>query len=459
MSFQNKKRTQNIFWTIIGLTFICLIINMPQSIPARIKIGKINWEHTFYRPDFKFNLGSFSFQKNLDLKYGLDLSGGASILFDVDTTKIKKEEVSVALESLKDNIERRVNLFGISEASVQLSTENGNHRLKVELPGVEDIDQAINLIGKTAQLSFKGIKEVPPEATASAKFDDVFQDTGINGSHLMSAIVQINPNTSEPEVALEFNNEGTHLFEKATKDFLHKKIAILLDDQIIMAPNVETEISDGKAVINGSFDIKTAKELSAQLNAGALPLPISIIQQSQVGATLGKDSIDKGIKAGLIGLGLVMVFMIGNYGYLGFIADLSLIVYGLVTLTLYRLIPVTLTFPGIVGFILSVGMAVDANILIFARMKEELRKGKPWNVAMELGFGRAWNSIKDANSCTIITALILFNPFNWSFLNSSGMVRGFALTLILGIFISIFTGVVVTRNFLRVLASRKEDIK
>lgn len=342
MSFQNKKRTQNIFWTIIGLTFICLIINMPQTIPAKIHLGKVNWEHTFYRPDFKFNIGGFSFQKNLDLKYGLDLAGGASVLFDIDTTKIKKEEIPVALESLKNNIEKRVNLFGLSEASVQLSNENGNNRLKIELPGVEDVDQAINLIGKTAQLSFKGVREVPAEATASAKFDDVFQDTGLNGSHLVSATVEISPTTSEPEVALVFNSEGSKLFEKATKEFLHKKIAIFLDDQIITAPNVETEIVDGKAVINGSFDNKSAKELSAQLNAGALPLPISIIQQSQVGATLGKDSIDKGIKAGLVGLILVMAFMIGNYGYLGFIADLSLIVYGLITLTLYRLIPVTL---------------------------------------------------------------------------------------------------------------------
>lgn len=459
MSFQNNKRTQNIFLTIIGITFVCLIINIPKSIPAKIHVGNFNWEHTFYRPDFKFNIAGRTFQKQLDLKYGLDLAGGASVLFDIDTNKIKKEEVPIALQSLKDNIERRVNLFGISEANVQLSNENGNNRLKIELPGVEDVDQAITLIGKTAQLSFKGVKDVPPEATASTQFDDVFQETGLNGSHLVSATVEINQNNSQPEVALVFNNDGTKLFEKATKDFLHKKIAIFLDDQVITAPNVEVEITDGRAVINGSFDTKSAKQLAAQLNAGALPLPITIIQQSEVKATLGQDSIDKGVKAGVIGLILVMAFMIGNYGYLGFIADLSLIVYALITLTLYRLIPITLTFPGIVGFILSVGMAVDANILIFARMREELRKGKPWNIAMELGFGRAWNSIKDANACTIITGLILFNPFNLSFLNSSGMVRGFALTLILGVFISIFTGVVVTRNFLRVLASHKEDLK
>jgi len=225
---------------------------------------------------------------------------------------------------------------------------------------------------------------------------------------------------------------------------------------VITSPTVSSVIPDGKAVINGSFDIKSAKSLSAQLNAGALPLSIKLLSQSQVGASLGKDSIDKGVRAGLVGLGLVALFMVGNYGYLGFISVISLAIYSLLSITIYRLFSITLTFPGIVGFILSIGMAVDSNILIFERMKEEVRAGKPWNLAMELGFGKAWDSIKDANTCTIITALILFNPFNWQFLNSSGMLRGFAVTLLLGILIGMFTGVVVTRNLLRVLASRKK---
>jgi len=361
------------------------------------------------------------------------------------------------LESLKGNIERRVNLFGLSEANVQISSKGGNNRLTVDLPGLENIDEAIGLIGQTAQLKFMGEKELLPEATASATFYDVFSvDTGLNGSHLVRSSVEINSTNSEPEVALEFSSEGSKLFEKATKDFLGKRIAIFLDDYPVTFPTVQTVITDGRAVISGSFDIKSAKALSAQLNAGALPMPIKLIQQSLVGATLGKESIDRGIKAGLVGLVIVSVFMVGNYGYLGFIADLGLIIYGLLTLSLYRLIPITLSFPGIVGFILSVGMAVDSNILIFERIKEETRRGKSFNVAMELGFGRAWNSIKDANTCTIITGLILFNPLNWNFLNTSGMVRGFAVTLILGIFVSIFTGVFVTRNLLRVLAKRKE---
>ncbi len=452
-----NNRHLNIFWTIIATTIICLIINIPPSLPVKIHIGKINWEHTFYRPPLEINIGSFKLKKDLDLRYGLDLAGGASIIFDIDTSKTSKENLPSALESLKANIERRVNLFGVSESTVQLSSQGDINRLSVDLPGVENVDQAVNLIGKTAQLSFWGENTKVTESTTSATFKEAFSfDTGINGSHLVKASPQPNPNTGEIEVALEFNSEGSQLFKKATQEFLNKRIAIFLDDLPITYPEVQTVITDGKAVINGNFDTKSAKELSAQLNAGALPLSIKLIRQTTVGATLGQESIQKGIFAASVGLILVCLFMIGNYGYLGFIACLGLVIYGLITLTLYRLIPITLTFPGIVGFILSIGMAVDSNILIFERMREEIRAGKPWNIAMEIGFGRAWDSIKDANTCTIITGLILFNPFNWSFLNSSGMVRGFAVTLILGIFISIFTGVFVTRNLLRVLAKEKK---
>lgn len=452
----NKIKTIRIFWTIIALTFVCLIINFPKQLPINLNLGKINWQHTFYRPDFSFKLGQKEFKKNLDLKFGLDLAGGASLTFDIDTSSVKKEDLSSALESLKSNIERRINLFGVSETNVQIVKQDTQYRLKVDLPGVEDVSNAIKLIGTTAQLKFKGEIELPPEATASATIDDVFsKDTGLNGSHLTRATVQINPNNSEPEVLLEFNPEGTEIFANATKEFLNKRLAIFLDEEVLMAPNIKVVIPDGNAVISGGFTTQTAKELAVQLNAGALPLSINLIQQSQIGATLGKDSINKGIFAGIVGLILVSFFMIGNYGKLGLIADIGLIIYGLITLALYRLIPITLTFPGVVGFILSIGMAVDSNILIFERMREEVRKGKNWNNAMELGFGRAWDSIKDANTCTIITGLILFNPFNWSFLNTSGMVRGFAVTLILGIGIGIFTGVFVTRNLLRVLAKEK----
>ena len=454
------KKTHRIFWVIVAITFISLIINFPQKLPININLGKIKWEHTFYRPNLNFKLGNFNFNKNIDLKYGLDLAGGVSLTFSVDTSNVKPENLSSALESLKNNIERRINLFGVSETNIQINKEQNQYRLKVELPGIDNVSDAVKLIGTTAQLSFKGEVQLAPEATESATFTDVFsKDTGLNGSHLSNSSVQINPNNSEPEVLLEFNQEGTKLFSQATKEFLNKRIAILIDDYPLTYPTVQTEINDGKAVISGSFDAKSARELSVQLNAGALPLPITLIQPSQIGATLGQDSLNKGLLAGIVGLVVVSLFMIANYGKLGLIADIGLIIYGLITLTLYRLIPVTLTFPGIVGFILSIGMAVDSNILIFERVKEETRRGRDWNVALETSFGRAWDSIKDANTCAIITGLILFNPFNWSFLSTSGMIRGFAITLLLGIFVGIFTGVFVTRNLLRVFAKEKIIIK
>ena len=456
------KKTYRNFWIILTITIISILINFPKVLPIKINLGKVNWEHTFYRPSLNFSLGNFNFNKNIDLKYGLDLAGGVSLTFNIDTNNVKPENLPSALESLKNNIERRINLFGVSETNVQINKEQNQYRLKVELPGVTDVSDATKLIGTTAQLSFKGEVELAPEATESATFNDVFsKDTGLNGSHLSRSSVQINQNNSQPEIALEFNEEGTRLFAQATKEFLNKSIAIFLDDNPIPItyPTVQSVITEGKAVISGNFDAKSAKELSVQLNAGALPLPISLIQPSKVGATLGQDSLNKGLFAGVVGLILVSLFMVANYGKLGLIADIGLIIYGLITLTLYRLIPVTLTFPGIVGFILSIGMAVDSNILIFERVKEEDRRGRDWNVALETSFGRAWDSIKDANTCAIITGLILFNPFNWSFLSTSGMIRGFAVTLLLGIFVGIFTGVFVTRNLLRIFAKEKIKIK
>jgi preprotein translocase subunit SecD len=233
-------------------------------------------------------------------------------------------------------------------------------------------------------------------------------------------------------------------------------LAIFLDDIPVTAPIVNEAITSGDAVISGKFTATTAKNLAIQLNAGALPVPISIVEQRTVGATLGEDSVNKSVRAGLIGLFIVSFFMIAYYGKLGLLADIALLIYGLITLALYKLIPITLTLPGIAGFILSIGMAVDANILIFTRMKEELREGRPLSQAMELGFGKAWDSIKDANICTIITALVLLNPFNLSWLVTWGMVKGFALTLLMGVLISLFTGIVVTRTLVRVFYKTKE---
>ena len=439
------KKQGWLLWFIILITLISLLIDLYPS---------IDWQ-----------LGKSRFYRDLEIKKGIDLAGGAHLVFQADMTTVGKEDQDSALKAAAENIQRRVNLFGISEATVQTSQLGENHRLIVELPGVEDVSQAIDLIGQTAQLDFRELKpeasQSPPEvdraaeATAAVMLAD-YQPTGLTGKDLTRSQVQFNPNTGQPVVGLRFSDEGAQKFSAITQRNVGKPVAIFLDELPVTIPLVQEAITTGEAIISGEFTSDQAKKLSIQLNAGALPVSIEIIQQRNIGATLGTQSVQKSLQAGLIGLLMVVLFMAAYYGRLGILADMGLVVYGLVTLALYKLIPVTLTLPGVAGFLLSVGMAVDSNILVFERMKEEQRAGKPRKMAMELGFGRAWDSIRDANVCTLITCFILFNPFSWSFLNTSGMVRGFALTLGLGVLLSLFTGVVVTRTILMRTFTKEE---
>lgn len=439
------KKQGWLLWFIILITLISLLIDLYPS---------IDWQ-----------LGKSRFYRDLEIKKGIDLAGGAHLVFQADMTTVGKEDQDSALKAAAENIQRRVNLFGISEATVQTSQLGENHRLIVELPGVEDVSQAIDLIGQTAQLDFRELKpeasQSPPEvdraaeATAAVMLAD-YQPTGLTGKDLTRSQVQFNPNTGQPVVGLRFSDEGAQKFSAITQRNVGKPVAIFLDELPVTIPLVQEAITTGEAIISGEFTSDQAKKLSIQLNAGALPVSIEIIQQRNIGATLGIQSVQKSLQAGLIGLLMVVLFMAAYYGRLGILADMGLVVYGLVTLALYKLIPVTLTLPGVAGFLLSVGMAVDSNILVFERMKEEQRAGKPRKMAMELGFGRAWDSIRDANVCTLITCFILFNPFSWSFLNTSGMVRGFALTLGLGVLLSLFTGVVVTRTILMRTFTKEE---
>jgi len=422
-----KKKT--VLWLIIFLTFFSIFIDLPASFK-----------------DLNFKIGPLNFVRPLDVKKGLDLQGGTHLVFSADMSQVKTEDRDNALEASRNNIEKRVNFFGVSEAAVQTAKTKEDYRLIAELPGVKDVNQAIDLIGKTAQLEFRTEN---PDAEEASKSGNFFLKTDLTGKDLERSGVEFDPNTGSPVVSLKFNTKGSKKFAEITGKNVGKIVAIYLDGLPISLPKVDEAITGGNAIIKGGFTLDEAKKLSVQLNAGALPVPIKLIEQRNIGATLGDESVKKSVRAGLIGLFLVIFFMWAHYGRLGFLADLALINYGLLTLALYKIIPVTLTLPGIAGFLLSVGMAVDANILIFERMKEEIRTGKPLPTAMELGFGRAWDSIRDANVCTVITAFILFNPFNWTFLNSSGMVRGFALTLALGIAVSLFTGIVVTRTLIR----------
>ncbi len=447
------KHAKRTFVYLCILFIVLVILDLPEHMSIPIPFLGKNESITINPPSIDTKLLGVHIQKDLKTHLGLDLAGGTQVTLEADMTSIQAADKQDSLESAKQVIERRVNFFGVSEPVIQSAVSGETYRIIVELPGITNTEEALALVGQTAQLEFREMPETI-ESSESAYMVPTLENTravGISGKDLKKSMLQFNQQTGEPEVGIQFTPEGTKKFAEVTKRLVGKPLAIFLDDVIVTAPTVSTEITDGEAVITGNFTVDSAKQLSIQLNAGALPVPVKVVEQRTIGATLGAESIQKSIRAGVIGLVMVAIFMIMEFGWLGVFADLALVMYGLITLALYRLIPVTLTIPGIAGFILSIGMAVDSNILIFSRYREELRRGKSWQIAMELGFGKAWESIRDANFTTIITSIILFNPGNWSFLPTSGLVRGFAATLFLGVVTSLFTGIVVTRTFVRVL--------
>ena len=431
------KLRRNIFFIVI-LTALALVIDAPKN----FKLGNF----TLGSPTI--NIGSF--KRDLNIRQGLDLQGGTEVTLEANMKDIVASDRSDALDSAKEIIARRVDLYGVAEPSIKTVVSQDTYRILVALPGVTNPEEALALIGQTASLDFYEM----PVATDSPTYADL-RPTGLTGKDLKKTSVGFNSQNGKPEINLEFTEDGGKKFSEITSRNIDKPVWILLDGQILTAPTVQQAIMDGKAVINGEYTTQEAKNMVITLNAGALPVPINIIKQQNIAPTLGETSVTDSLKAGAVGLALVALFMIMNYGWLGLIADLGLVIYGLLTLAVYKLVPITITLPGLAGFILSIGMAVDSNILVFERMKEESRKGNDWLGSMELGFGKAWDSIKDANIATLITTFVLFNPFDWNFLNSSGMVRGFALTLFLGIAISLFTGIFITRNLLRAFFIKK----
>ncbi|KKQ24622.1 MAG: Preprotein translocase subunit SecD [Candidatus Roizmanbacteria bacterium GW2011_GWC1_37_12] len=426
------------FLKIVFLLFIIaaiIWIDLPEIIRSKYKITS----------SLNFSFFGLKIRKDFKTSFGLDLKGGSHLVFEADTKKVKSEDLQDALSSARDIIEKRVNFFGVSEPTVQNLKSGSNYRIGVDLPGVEKVDEAIALIGRTAQLTFREEK-ILDEKVASPT--PVLVETGLTGKHIKKANVDFNQQDGKPQVGLSFNSEGSKLFGDITKRNIGKPLAIVVDNFLVSAPTVQQAILDGSAVITGNFTVDEAKKLAIAINSGALPLSIKLVEQKNIGPTLGASEVKKSVYAGLIGLTAVLLFMIFYYGKLGLIASLALIIYGLISMAIFRTIPVVLTLPGVAGFILSIGMAVDSNILIFERIKEELRKGREFDIAVRLGFGRAIDAIKDANVTTLTVAFILFNPLNWEFLPQFGMVRGFALTLAIGVATSLFTGVVITKRLI-----------
>jgi len=436
---------------LILISLLIIWIDLPENLRINFKV--FNQKIDFIINPLKIDgeIFGLKIKKEFKTHLGLDLKGGSHLVFEADTTKIKKEDLEDALNSARDIIEKRVNFFGVSEPQIQTLKSQGKYRISVDLPGITDVSSAIKLIGQTAQLSFK--EETPAkdqkEATQTPIFLRLTKDTGLTGKHIKKAQLTFDNQTGKPQVALIFTDEGGKLFAKITERNVGKPVAIYLDQFLLSAPVVQQKIEGGNAVITGNFTVDEAKKLAIAINSGALPLPIKLVEQKNIGPTLGASEVRKSVYAGVIGLFLVILFMVLYYGKLGAIASLALLIYGALSLAIFRAIPVVLTLPGLAGFILSIGMAVDSNILIFERMKEELRKGKSFEIAFRLGFGRAIDAIKDANITTLTVAFILFNPLNWEFLPQFGMVRGFALTLGIGVATSLFTGVVITKRLIK----------
>jgi preprotein translocase subunit SecD len=379
------------------------------------------------------------FGKETKIHLGLDLQGGVQLLYKMDTSQLGSISPDQAQTETVDLISRRVDDLGVSEPKVQATRVGSDFDISVELPGIKDIEAAKALIGKTAQLKFYEINSSGQQV-----------QTDLTGSDITSATVGTNTQGSQisgvsPVIYLQFTAEGAKKFAEITKRNIGKPLITMLDSEVINSATVQTEIDGGKAQIEGIGTIKEAKDTTQLINEGALPAPISLIQENQVGATLGRDSIEASLIAGVIGLLLVIMFMIIYYRSLGIVAVVALAIYTTFVIAAFKLIPVTLTLAGIAGFIFSIGAAVDANILTFERFKEEKKKGIPMRQALENGFNRSWPSIRDSNIASLITAAILYEFF------SSGLVRGFAVTLAIGIFISMFTAIVVTRSILRLV--------
>lgn len=403
---------------------------------------------------FAFSLGYFVYSTNNPdsnhrFKLGLDLDGGIELIYKADTSKVAEDDVTAKMNSLKDLIEKRVNVFGISEAEVKVLkpsfiSGDSDYQLMVALPGETDIASAIAQVGKTYVLDFRLLSTGSELATSTD--EAVFEETGLTGALLSKATLDFDTSTRVPVVVLQFNDEGAKLFAKITRENIGRRMGIFLDGNMKTLPFIREEIPDGQATISGGFSgsegIKEAKELVSNLNLGALPIPIELISTYSVGASLGTEAVKASVNAGLWAFIVISLFLVVWYRLPGLLAVISLSIYVVINLALFKLLSITLTAAGIAGFILSLGMAVDANILIFERMREELARGRELGDAIKEGFARAWLSIRDSNTSSIITAIILY------YFSSTSVVKGFAFVFGLGVIVSMFTAITASRTLL-----------
>lgn len=385
--------------------------------------------------------------KTSPFKLGLDLNGGIHLTYKADTSKIAKEDIGQSMETLKNVIEARVNAFGVSEPIIQ--TE-GMDKLIVELPGVSDTQKAIELIGQTPVLEFALIEEMKGTSGTSTATSTQLFPTELTGKYIKTARVEYDSRTNKPQIGIVFDSKGADLFAKITKENIGKPLAILLDGQVISSPIIQGEILGGQAQISGQFSIQEANALARGLKYGALPVSIELIGTQTIGASLGIDALHKSVRAGMYGFIIVAIFLILCYGLRGLVASVALVIYTILNLAIFKLFGIVLTSAGLAAFIISIGMAVDGNILIFSRMREELKRGKSKYDALQEGFRRAWPSIRDSNISSMITAVILYT------FAASPLIKGFALVFFIGVAVSMFTSVTVSKNLLLAITKKNK---
>jgi len=434
--------------TLLIIVFVSVFLLWLSIPPLSIQVPFLNKKIVVKPTVFRVPFLNKDVNMVRALKLGLDLQGGSRLVFLLDTAKIKKENVPAAVSAARDIIERRINFFGVNEPQLSLLKNGSDYKVVIELPGVKDPAQTAKTIGQTAQLGFAASSEkIVKEGTQSATIPS-FIATKLTGAYLKKSSLVFDQKSGSPQVGLQFNKEGARLFAEITKKNKQKPLAIFLDNQLLTAPVVQDEIKDGNAVISGNFTIEEAKILVNQLNAGALPVPVRLVEQKTIEPTLGRENVQKSVTAGAVGLLSVIVFMVVVYRKNGILATISLLLYALYSVFIFQLSAIVLTLSGIAGFLLSIGMAVDSNILIYERIKEEKIENSDTALATRLGFEKALKAIKQANINTLLVAAVLFNPFNFSFLPISGSVRGFSLTLAIGVVLSLLTGVLVVKNIL-----------
>ncbi len=442
------RRTTKFLIFIIFLYIISIIVDIPK-VNINLKPIGINFNRTIDHISINLNTIGINYINKLNPSLGLDLSGGSELVLLANTSKIPASQVTNALDAARNIINQRVNLYGVANAQVYTEKYGNQNRIVVDLAGVKNLNEAKKLVGQTAKLEFLTIKpniNLSSIVSSTIPLNDFNPKTNLTGADLASASVTYPQGSTTPNIQLNFKPEGLTKFSNIAKANVGKPIGIVLDNKVVENPVINSNLANGvtsSPVITGNFTLNQAQTLVDQLDAGALPIPVKLIEENTIGATLGSQSINASLIAGIIGIIIILIFMIWNYRTLGIIADIALILYALITFALFKIIPITLTLEGIAGFILSIGMAVDANILIFERMKEENIEGRSRKSVLSLGFARAWNSIRDSNISTLITTFVLY-------MLGSSQIRGFAITLALGVLVSLFTAVTVTRTLLEI---------